>query len=163
MLQPRSLPLLYMYVCVILDELSPNNNSPVKWRWKQRWLLLKKKLITCAETTSSSHLLCDKYKEITYQPKTSVTLSPLQTHKSVRSEHRIGFTLHYISANVHVGSNMEHIPQDNHTLCQRNWGLRKLPSGLVGALVDADDVALWNTWATVSRAHINKATLVQTG
>lgn len=69
-----------------------------------------------------------------------------------------GFTLHYISANVHVGSNTEHIPQAKHTH-QRNWGLRKFPRGLVRVDVDADDVALRNTWATVSRAHINKATL----
>lgn len=73
-----------------------------------------------------------------------------------------GFTLHYISANVHVGSNIEHIPQDKHTH-QKNWGLRKSPSGLVRVCVDADDVALWNTWATVSRAHINKATLARLG
>lgn len=73
-----------------------------------------------------------------------------------------GFALHYVSANVHVGSNIDHIPQDKHTH-QKNWGLRKLPSGLVRVCVDADDVGLWNTWAMVSGAHINKATLARLG
>lgn len=38
-----------------------------------------------------------------------------------------------------------------------------LPSGLVVARVDADDVAPRSTWATVARAHINKATLASLG
>lgn len=95
-------------------------------------------------------------------PKTRVTLSPLQTQKVSEPSNRRLFTLHYIPANVHVGSNIERIPQDKHTR-QKNWGLRKIPSGLVRAGADADDVALWNTWATVSRAHINKATLARLG
>lgn len=94
-------------------------------------------------------------------PKTSATSSPLQTQRCL-SRAQKAFALHYISANVHVGSNIEHIPQDKHTH-QKNWGLRRLPSGLVLAGVDADDVALWNTWATVSGAHINKATLAGLG
>lgn len=42
-------------------------------------------------------------------------------------------------------------------------GFEKVTRGLVLAGVDADDVALWNTWATVSSAHINKATLASLG
>ena len=74
-------------------------------------------------------------------PKTRVTLSPLQTQKVSEPSNRRLFTLHYIPANVHVGSNIERIPQDKHTR-QKNWGLRKIPSGLVRAGADADDVAL---------------------
>lgn len=71
--------------------------------------------------------------------------------------------------NVHVGSNTEHIAQGKHGLLatkktkKKTGALRCRPSGLAVAGADADDVTVRNTWATVSVAHINKATLASLG
>lgn len=38
-----------------------------------------------------------------------------KAHEKVGELSLGGFTLHYIPGNVHVGSSIEHIPQDKHT------------------------------------------------
>lgn len=141
-----------------------------QWMRKQTWLHhdLKKRKKTLRDHHNLHHLLCSPVINTMKSHSTEINVSLKQAwlkscaNRKVSEQSLGGFTLHYISANVHVGSNIEHIPQDKHTH-QKNWGLRKFPSGLVRVCVDANDVTLWNTWAMVSRAHINKATLARLG